>query len=244
MIVNRDISILYLLCSNEKMQICDLLAGTGIRTMRMIKEAGVKIKKIDANDGATDFMKDIKKSFALNKIPLKKAGIHNCEASRFLLSSTGYDNIEIDPFGSPNPYLDASVRRLSRQGTLAVTATDTSESCGTHPKACRRKYWAEPTHNTHMHEAGLRILIRKVQLIGAQYDRALVPILSYCDMHYMRVYFRSDKAKTAVDDVIKKHGIWDGAGPMAGNCGKANCSRSVKRYPTEWEDTRNYYHLT
>ena len=56
-----------------------------------------------------------------------------------------------------------------------------------------------------MHEAGIRILIRKVQLVAAQYDKALTPIFSHSTKHYMRVYFRCVKSKTAVDNVLSNH---------------------------------------
>ncbi|MCU0373510.1 MAG: ATP-binding protein, partial [Ignavibacteria bacterium] len=42
----------------------------------------------------------------------------------------GFDYIDIDPFGSPCPFLDAAIKRLSRGGILAVTATDTSALAG------------------------------------------------------------------------------------------------------------------
>ena len=36
------------------------------------------------------------------------------------------------------------------------------------------------------------VIIRKVQLVAAQYDRALTPILSIATDHYYRVFFRND----------------------------------------------------
>jgi len=71
-----------------------------------------------------------------------------------------------------------------------------------------------PLRDYRMHEIGLRILIRKIQLIGAQFDKALFPIFSYSKDHYFRVFLRCDKSKEAVDSVIKQHGDFFGAGPM------------------------------
>jgi len=110
--------------------------------------------------------------------------------------------------------LDSSIKRISRNGIIAVTATDTSALSGTYPKACLRKYWAKPLRNELMHEVGLRILIRKVQLIGAQFDKALVPIFSYSKDHYMRIFFRCLKGKKDVDLVLRQHGMFNEAGPM------------------------------
>ena len=97
---------------------------------------------------------------------------------------------------------------------MAVTATDTSALCGTFPKACLRKYWAMPKKGAIMHETGLRILIRKIQLVAAQYDKALVPVFSYSKEHYMRVFLRNDKGKNKVDGILKQHGCLGNAGPM------------------------------
>ncbi|MBI2658135.1 hypothetical protein HYX08_05575 [Candidatus Woesearchaeota archaeon] len=217
--MNRDISILLLnSISKNSMQIADPLAASGVRSIRFLKELGNnKIKIICINDNDKKAVDSIKKNLSLNRIACKnnkKIEITNEDASLFLLKSSGFDYIDIDPFGTPNPFLDAACKRLSRDGILAVTATDTSALCGTFPNACLRKYWAMPKKGAIMHETGLRILIRKVQLVAAQYDKALIPIFSYSKEHYMRVFFRNDKGKNKTDEILKLHRMIDGAGPM------------------------------
>ncbi|MEA2035874.1 MAG: tRNA (guanine(26)-N(2))-dimethyltransferase [Nanoarchaeota archaeon] len=216
---NRDISVLVLSAIDKnKLNIADPLAGSGIRAIRFLLELKKsKIKTISINDYSTNAVKSIKKNLSLNKLSKsikKKIIISNEDANLFLLNSQGFDYVDIDPFGTPNPYLDNAVKRLSREGLLAVTATDTSALCGTYPKACLRKYWAVPLRNELMHEIGLRILIRKVQLIGAQYNKALIPIFSYSKDHYMRVFLRCEKAKDETDKVLKQHGHYEDSGPM------------------------------
>lgn len=240
MITNRDIAILFLKAWGKKnLQICDPLAGTGVRSLRFLKEAGEYSKIVYANDKSHFFIRSMKKNLLLNNIPSTKLSLSHKEASVWMLESSGFDYIDIDPFGSPNPFLDASIRRLSRRGILAVTATDTSALCGTHPRACLRKYWAIPQRIVHMHELGLRILIRKVQLIGAQYDRALLPLVSYADQHYMRVYLCVDKKKNAVDAILKQHGMWNQAGPLwLGPMQDSKILESMHRLcPLEWKKT-------
>ena len=140
--------------------------------------------------------------------------MHCEDANLFLLNSNGFDYIDIDPFGTPNPFLDSAIKRISRQGILAITATDTAALCGTYPDACQRKYWATPNRTEIMHEIGLRILIRKCQLIGAQFDKALIPIFSYSIEHYMRIFFLCEKGKKKVDETLAKHGNFNNSGPM------------------------------
>jgi tRNA (guanine26-N2/guanine27-N2)-dimethyltransferase len=213
---NRDISVLLLnSVSNKDMQIGLPLAGSGIRGIRFLKELDKnKIKTIYFNDISSDAIKNIKKNLKLNKISLKKVIISNQDANLFLLNSNGFDYIDIDPFGSPNMFLNNSIIRLAREGILAVTATDTAALTGTYTKVCRRKYWAEPLRTEIMHEIGLRILIRKVQLVGSQFEKALIPIVSYSKDHYYRVFFKCIKSKKMVDSIVKYHGMFKNAGPM------------------------------
>ncbi|MBT5023427.1 hypothetical protein HOK51_07365 [Candidatus Woesearchaeota archaeon] len=216
--LNRDISVLLLKAIDKKeMQIGLPLSGSGIRGIRFLKELeSEKIKRIYFNDYREGFEKELTENFKLNGVAFdsEQIIISNQEASKFLLSECGFDYIDIDPFGSPNPFLDGAIKRISRGGVLAVTATDTSALCGTYPKVCRRKYWAEPCHDFRMHEFGLRILIRKVQLIGVQFEKAMIPVFSYSRDHYMRVFFLCFKGKKKCDDVLKAHSIVDGYGPL------------------------------
>lgn len=213
--LNRSISVLLLSCvDNKNIQIGLPLSGSGIRGIRFLKELDAKkVNDVWFNDHSEKAVDSIKSNLKLNKIG-KKANVFNEDANLFLLNSLGFDYIDIDPFGSPNFLLNSAVVRLSRDGILAVTATDTSALCGTYEDACIRKYWAKPMRNYLMHEVGLRILIRKVQLVGAQFDKALVPIFSHSSDHYMRAYFRCEKGKKKADDVLGKHGIFMGSGPM------------------------------
>jgi tRNA(guanine-26,N2-N2) methyltransferase len=210
--LNRDISIYLLnaysnLYDLKNLRVCLPLAGSGIRGIRFLKELNETIiENIYVNDLSEEAFKSIKKNLKLNKLEKdQKIVISNKDANLFFLESDGFDYIDIDPFGSPNSFLDSAINRLSRKSILAVTATDTAPLCGTFIKTCRRKYWANPLHNELMHEIGLRILIRKVQLIASQYEKALTPILSYSKDHYMRIFFKCEKGKKKVDEIIKQH---------------------------------------
>ena len=210
--LNRDITIL-LLQQFPPMNLCDPLAASGIRAIRFAKELGYK--SIVANDLSEKAVDSIKKNMRHNKVKFK---IKNEDANLFLLNSKGFDYIDIDPFGTSNSYLDSAVKRISRNGVLAVTNTDTAALTGTYPKACIRKYWSMPKKDYMMHETGLRILIRKVQLIGMQYEKALIPIFSYFKEHYFRVFFRCVKGKKFCDEIALEQGMLNGAGPLWRGC--------------------------
>ena len=210
---NRNISIALLnSVSSKGMGLALPLAGSGIRGLRFLKE--LKKGKLDClylNDKKENFIENIEENLELNGIKTIKVKISNEDAEHFLLGQhcenfCGYfDYIDIDPFGTPNPFISVAVNKIKRNGILAITATDTAALTGTYPKVTKRKYWAKSLRNYMMHEIGLRILIRKVQLQGIQFDKAMVPILAYHKDHYFRVYFLSLKGKEKCDELIKHH---------------------------------------
>jgi tRNA (guanine26-N2/guanine27-N2)-dimethyltransferase len=206
--LNRDITIL-LLQQFPPMNLCDPLAASGIRAIRFAKE--LKYESIIANDLNKRAVALMRKNMRHNKV---KFEIKNEDANILLLRSKGFDFIDLDVFGSSNFTLDSGVKRISRNGILAVTNTDTAALTGTYPKTCMRKYWSSNKKNYLMHETGLRILIRKVQLIGMQYDKALFPIFSYFKGHYFRVFFKCVKGKKLCDEIALQHGMFNDCGPM------------------------------
>ncbi len=196
----RDINVALLNALDvSRLRVADALGGSGVRSARFLAELPrSKIKQVHINDANPSAVKLIRRN-------LKKYGKHkvyNQDASLFLHSTGPYDYIDIDPFGSPAPYLDSACKMLTKKGVLALTATDTAALSGTSIAACMRKYWSRSLKNEFMHETGLRILVRKAQLVAAQYDKMLVPVYCHSYAHYMRVYLQFvSKAK----DVFKEH---------------------------------------
>lgn len=242
---NRDISIAILNAwDKDHLQIADPFAASGIRSIRFLKELPTeKIKTIVMNDYSEKAIEYIKENLSLN-FPQKSlmnavnVEIFCTEASLFLLKSNGFNYIDIDPFGTPVPFLDAACKRLSRDGILAVTATDTSALAGVFPDACRRKYGAIPLHGPIMHEVGLRILIKKCQEIGAQYEKALTPIFSYAKDHYYRIFFQAEKGRTKADRILRQHGMMDGAGPLW--LGRLWDEEFLKKMKTGQQETKKF----
>ena len=88
--LNRDISILLLRSIPDKqLRILDLLAGSGIRSVRFLKELPTsKIKDITINDNSKKSVKLIQKNLKLNKL---KAKVLNKDANELLIHSEGFD---------------------------------------------------------------------------------------------------------------------------------------------------------
>lgn len=232
---NRDLSVLVLKALGKKdMRIALPLAATGIRGIRFWKELGQStFASLRMNDASPDAVALMEKNLALNKMTSKRIAVTRDDASAFLLKGGKQDYIDIDPFGFPGPFLDAACKMIANDGMLAVTATDCGALCGSYPGAGERKYWALPARNMFMHETGLRILARRVQLVAAQYGKAATPALSYSKEHYMRIFFRVKSGRQAADKVISQHGIlsfcrkclrWEASSIPAGQkcaCGNA-----------------------
>jgi len=215
--LNRDLTLAVLLAMQSgdgqkpRLTIGLPMEASGMRAARILHELVVPgylspdiIALNDLSEHAAAFAR---KNIAHNigKFDQALVNVSVDEASTFLRKSPGFSYIDIDPFGTPNPFLDSAAQRISRGGILAVTATDTSALAGTYPAATARKYWAIPSRTWVMHEVGLRILCRKVQLIGAQYEKALLPVLSVATDHYYRIFFLCDRSHAPVKDMLKLH---------------------------------------
>ena len=205
--LNRDVSVLLLESMGRKgMRIADPLAATGIRSIRILLELKKSaVKKAYINDVSKTAAAGIKSNLKLNGLSGSKIVTGNEDANLFLLKNKLFDYVDVDPFGSPVGFLDCAIAGLSRDGVLAVTATDTAALSGTAPRACLRKYWARPLKNYLMHELGLRMLIRRVQMAAASREIALFPVYSYSALHYMKVFFRRSPKASDVDGVLEKH---------------------------------------
>src|SRR3989344_7340624 len=110
---HRNISILLLnSIENERMNLADPLAGSGIRSIRFLQELKRnKINHLFVNDKKENFTWMFKKNLQLNNLNLGRVSVYNEEASLFLLNRVNdqnkpldfcgyFDYIEIDPFGS------------------------------------------------------------------------------------------------------------------------------------------------
>jgi tRNA (guanine26-N2/guanine27-N2)-dimethyltransferase len=204
-VLNRDLSSIILNTIERKselpLRVLDLLSASGIRGLRI--KAEVPNVDVTINDYKKEAFKLMKKNTKLNKLKVK---IENKPANVLLTELKTYDYLDLDPFGTPVPFLDSAIKRLSPNAIFAVTATDMSALCGAASKACLRKYGSKPLRSEFMHETAVRILIKKCQEVSAQYDVSLIPIFSHSSNHYIRVYFQKTNSAKKADAVLQQHG--------------------------------------
>lgn len=206
--LNRDISILALQTFQKQeyrdINICDLFGGSGIRGVRYKNEID-GVGHVFINDISETANEYERHNVELNN--LKDIEIFQHDASMFLRMRRGeFDVIDIDPFGTPSPFLDSAGYCSRRNSLLCVTATDTSALCGTYKEPCIRKYNAKPYKSEYCHETGIRILAGFVALTLAKYSKSIEVKLSHSTEHYMRLYIEVKKGSKKSDECLKNIG--------------------------------------
>lgn len=206
--LQRDVSVCVLQAwqrqSGLGLKVCDALAAAGVRGLRYAAE--VKgLKEVVLNDKNPFAVKVIKKNVLLNG--LRKVCRTSCADANVLFHENVFNIIDLDPFGSPNLFMDSAARSIWHKGFLAVTATDTAPLSGSVPKACFRKYAISTFKGAPFYpELGLRTLVSYVILVAARRDRAFVPLLSHATRHYFRCYGKIEHAG-AIDRLLKQFGF-------------------------------------
>jgi tRNA (guanine26-N2/guanine27-N2)-dimethyltransferase len=192
--LNRDIAILafqaYQRMGNRDISICEPLTSLGIRGIRFAAEI-LGVKKVVISDISERAIKLAKHNVHLNGLNERVTVQHkdaNCLLSCHGAPRKRFDIIDIDPFGSPVPYLDSAVRALRNKGLLAATATDLAPLCGVHAKACVRKYGGKPLRTEYCHELAVRLLAGCIATVAAKQDIGVRVLFSHSTDHYIRVY--------------------------------------------------------
>ena len=166
----------------------DGLAASGIRGIRLNLEAGVNVEFCDCSWMATE---TIAENLEMNGI---KSKIYN-ERVEDLLQDRKYDWIDIDPFGTPAPYLEAALKGLNDGGILGVAATDTAVLCGAKPSICKKRYGSVSMRRVAAKEIGVRILLSRIHNIASEIGKGIEPLLCYSEGHHLRVFVRLGERK-------------------------------------------------
>lgn len=159
----------------------DAMGATGVRGLRIAKECRIPVIINDRDPRAVTLIRQNSRALG---IPVEVVSSDaNC-----LLSENVFETVDLDPFGSPAPFIDSAVRGCGR--FLFVTATDTAPLCGAHRNAGIRRYFASALNNEYHAETGLRILLGFIAREAARYDRGIEPLFSFSREHYHRVHVR------------------------------------------------------
>lgn len=190
---SRDMAVLFVrrFFKGRRIRACEPLAGTGVRSIRLAVESNI-IEKVLANDISHNAYELIRRNALLNGVE-EVVEASNIDANE-LLASRGrgrprFDYVDIDPAGSPAPFMENGFRGCGRGGVLGATATDMTALVGAKPESCLRKYDALPLRSAPFSkEIALRILAGFMVRTAARLKLAAKPILSFQRDHYARVF--------------------------------------------------------
>nr|XP_036583188.1 N2,N2-dimethylguanosine tRNA methyltransferase [Colletotrichum truncatum]KAF6792164.1 N2,N2-dimethylguanosine tRNA methyltransferase [Colletotrichum truncatum] len=196
--------------------ILDALSASGLRALRYSHELPF-VTSVTANDLTKSAVESIKLNAKHNGLEDKIQANHDdaiahmyrriaddlSKRDRFGNPSKDnkYDVIDLDPYGTAAPFIDAAVQAVRDDGgLLCVTCTDASHWAGhCYAEKCFSLYGGVPIKGLHSHEVGLRIIIHALASAAAKYGLTVEPQLSLSIDFYCRIFLKVRKSKDAVN---------------------------------------------
>lgn len=192
-------------------RILDALSATGLRALRYAKEIPFVTAVVanDMNPNATKSMalniehNDLKSLITPNTA---NAIGHMYQVAFPPTDSHGpshinqkYDVIDLDPYGTAAPFIDAALQALNDGGLLCVTCTDAGVFASTgYCEKTYALYGGMPVKGSHAHEGGVRLIINSIASAAARYGLSVEPLLSLNIDFYARVFVRVRKSPADV----------------------------------------------
>ncbi len=194
--LNRDSTVL-LLSTLRPEGYLDAMGASGVRGLRVACEVGIPVTINDWNPKAIDLIRENTEMLGLS------TEVTRGDANA-LMSSRKFDAVDIDPFGTPAPFVDSAAR--CARNYLFVTATDTAPLCGAHLKAGMRRYFSHPRNTEYHAEVGLRTLLGFVVREVIKYDRGVEPLFCYAHEHFHRLHLALRDGAAAADRTLARIG--------------------------------------
>jgi tRNA (guanine26-N2/guanine27-N2)-dimethyltransferase len=199
--LNRDLSVLFLTAYMEKYAVemmCEPLTGSGVRTLRYLNECpgDFYAKMCDANPLAVETAQRNVETLGFGD----RAEVIHGDAKVLLMTESRekrFDFVDVDPFGTPTPYLYAAIQSISpKGGLLAVTATDMPVLCGVYPKVSLRRYGGFSARTPFTHEIAIRLLNGFIYSVAGSNDCSMEPLEVLSTDHYIRTWVRIEANRT------------------------------------------------
>jgi tRNA (guanine26-N2/guanine27-N2)-dimethyltransferase len=199
--LNRDLSVLFLTSYMKKHPVelmCEPLTGSGVRTLRYLNECPGDFHAImcDANPLAVETAQRNVETLGFGD----RAEVIHGDAKLLLMTESRekrFDFVDIDPFGTPAPYLSAAIQSISSKGgLLAVTATDMPVLCGVYPKVSLRRYGGFSARVPFTHEIAIRLLNGFIYSVAGSNDCSIKPLAVLSTDHYIRTWVRIEANRT------------------------------------------------
>ena len=164
----------WLTSADKPVRAFDALCSTGVRVRRWRNEittelqSRLRITGNDLNDFALSWeinshnsnLPDYNENIEMNhdrygsmaqRLPVNGIYFQRMDA-KLAMADASYQWIDIDPFGSPVPFIDSAIQSLARTGVLEVTATDTAALTGASLSSQKRRYGAQGIVDDYAHD--------------------------------------------------------------------------------------------
>ncbi|KAF4550923.1 tRNA (guanine(26)-N(2))-dimethyltransferase-like protein [Elsinoe fawcettii] len=235
------------------MRILDALSATGLRALRYASELPLPTQ-IVANDLLPTATAAIKLNAIHNKLthaikPVTSNAQAHMYSAAFGYSEHAYgkyDVIDLDPYGTAVPFLDAALLALQSPGLLCVTCTDAGvfNSLGYLEKAYAL-YGGIPVKGFHAHEGGIRLILHSIATAAARHGLTIEPLLSLSIDFYARVFVRVRHAPVEVKHLASKtmivhscdHGCGAWSTQFVGRAKKVEGRRGAEFYKFQQSQT-------
>ncbi|CAG8181521.1 unnamed protein product [Penicillium olsonii] len=177
--------------------ILDALSATGLRALRYASEIPFATKVV-GNDLSESAIKSMKTNVDYNDLKTIHPNLGDARVYMYENASK-FDVIDLDPYGTASPFLDAAIQAAKDGGLLCVTCTDAGvwASTGYSEKAFSL-YGGIPLKGNHSHESGLRLILNSLVMSASKYGIAIEPLLSLSIDFYARVFVRVHRSPAQV----------------------------------------------
>lgn len=172
----------------------DALSASGLRALRYAQEIPA-LTHVVANDISVSATKAININIKHNKQDAK-ISLNTGDATEYMYKSRAkFEVVDLDPYGTAGPFLDAAIQALTNGGLLCVTCTDSAVfAAAGYCEKTFAVYGGLPVKGPHSHEGGLRLILHAIATSAARYGLAIEPLLSLSIDFYIRVFVKVRKS--------------------------------------------------
>ncbi|GAA5957958.1 hypothetical protein JCM3765_006215 [Sporobolomyces pararoseus] len=179
----------------------DLSASAVEDIRRNIDYNGLSPKGLKSLPGTENLEeKDIKPNGTWSKADIDEARegkvrVNEGDACVFMYQHRGeeqrFDCVDLDPYGSAVPFLDAAMNAIADGGLMCVTCTDMGVLAGhNYPEKAFTHYGGVCVNAEYSHEVALRLVLNSLATTAARYGRYIEPQLSLSIDFYVRLFIR------------------------------------------------------
>ncbi|PFH54319.1 hypothetical protein AMATHDRAFT_72825 [Amanita thiersii Skay4041] len=204
-----------------KFVILEALSATGLRSIRYAQEIP-HVKYVIANDCSSSAVATMRRNVELNKLGSEdgetptpegvasgKVRVNEGDACTLMYchreEKKRVDVVDLDPYGTAAPFLDAAIQSVADGGLLCVTCTDLAVLATTNsPEKCFSNYGGVSVKAEYCHEAALRLVLHAISTTASRYGRYIEPLLSLSIDFYVRVFVRVQSSPIEVKKALTK----------------------------------------